>query len=368
METALFGGPPELGNILKLGNGQVGFMNTFAYPLFESVTDLLPAMSFTVKEITANRSIWSVKVEHERRRIALQSETPNTKGDLSPRSQSPVRKPGQALRDGVNDEHSHSPATPTRLNAELPATPRDPSPRSSAQGLTSTPERASPTSPGASPGTKPKPPPLLARQSSNTLPSSQPSLNHGGVNGSSSSETRSIPSTSNLGTSDFAHGIMRGKEESTASGGADIGPPTDLFIRARQDDRRMLRNCSPGPTSAPSSYALDTRATSGTRTQSSVANPFSPSTQATSFLTVDSDEKDSQMAESRPHSASVPAITNPDRPIPDSKNSLRTSMMGNGVSRENSEDSLGSRRKSRLRLAFWRKKTGSPEGRINEDR
>ncbi|KAL2367177.1 hypothetical protein RJ035_004857 [Blastomyces gilchristii] len=58
METALFGGPPELGNIPKLAKGQIDFMTIFALPLFDSMADLIPEMTFTTVEIRRNKSIW----------------------------------------------------------------------------------------------------------------------------------------------------------------------------------------------------------------------------------------------------------------------------------------------------------------------
>ncbi|PGH06880.1 hypothetical protein GX51_02125 [Blastomyces parvus] len=58
METALFGGPPELGNIPKLAKGQIDFMSIFALPLFDSMADLIPDLTFTTVEIRRNKSIW----------------------------------------------------------------------------------------------------------------------------------------------------------------------------------------------------------------------------------------------------------------------------------------------------------------------
>ncbi|OJD11743.1 hypothetical protein AJ78_07541 [Emergomyces pasteurianus Ep9510] len=58
METALFGGPPELGNIPKLAKGQVDFMKIFALPLFDGIADLIPEIAFTTVEIRRNKSIW----------------------------------------------------------------------------------------------------------------------------------------------------------------------------------------------------------------------------------------------------------------------------------------------------------------------
>ena len=70
MPSCLFGGPPVQDDTIKLGESQIGFMNIFARPLFEAVTDILPAMRFAVDEILTNKSIWQSKIEHEKQRRA----------------------------------------------------------------------------------------------------------------------------------------------------------------------------------------------------------------------------------------------------------------------------------------------------------
>ncbi len=94
--TTLFGGPPELGNLIKLGNSQNSFINIFAHPLFEAVTDVLPAMEFAVKEMKTNQSIWTSKIRKEEE--AQKSKGKQTsEGWLSPRSMSPNRSAGDQL-------------------------------------------------------------------------------------------------------------------------------------------------------------------------------------------------------------------------------------------------------------------------------
>jgi hypothetical protein len=66
--TQLFGGPPVRDNIIKMGESQIGFMNIYAHPLFESVTDILPAMQFSVDEILNNKAIWQQKIDQEKER------------------------------------------------------------------------------------------------------------------------------------------------------------------------------------------------------------------------------------------------------------------------------------------------------------
>jgi hypothetical protein len=68
MPSCLFGGPPVRDDIIKLGESQIGFMNIFACPLFEAVTDILPAMRFAVDEILANKAVWERKIDDARQR------------------------------------------------------------------------------------------------------------------------------------------------------------------------------------------------------------------------------------------------------------------------------------------------------------
>jgi hypothetical protein len=66
MPSCLFGGPPVREDIIKLGESQIGFMNIFARPLFEAVTDILPTMRFAVDEMLINKAVWERKIDEER--------------------------------------------------------------------------------------------------------------------------------------------------------------------------------------------------------------------------------------------------------------------------------------------------------------
>ncbi len=66
MPSVLFGGPPVRDSIIKMGESQIGFMNIFALPLFQAVTDVLPAMDFAVREMQCNMKIWNGKIEDEK--------------------------------------------------------------------------------------------------------------------------------------------------------------------------------------------------------------------------------------------------------------------------------------------------------------
>ena len=118
METTLFGGPPELGNVLKLANGQIGFMTIFAHPLFQNVADIIPAMGFAAEEILKNKAVWFSRAEQEKRRDMLKHDTGLGEGSISPRSQSPVA-PNRRSLHGQDQKQSdgYFPSSPLRSSA-----------------------------------------------------------------------------------------------------------------------------------------------------------------------------------------------------------------------------------------------------------
>ena len=114
METTLFGGPPELGNMLKLANGQIGFMTIFAHPLFANCADIIPAMRFAADEILTNKGVWFTRAEHEKKLQLLKKGTgPGDGGSISPRTQSPA---------GLGKERQ-LPTSPLRDRGESPGKP-----------------------------------------------------------------------------------------------------------------------------------------------------------------------------------------------------------------------------------------------------
>jgi len=99
--SCLFGGPPVREDLIKLGESQIGFMNIFARPLFEAVTDILPAMRFAVDEILTNKAVWEKKIDSERQR---QRKTPHfSLGLLTPSfTPDPGPSPRTVNPPGVN--------------------------------------------------------------------------------------------------------------------------------------------------------------------------------------------------------------------------------------------------------------------------
>lgn len=65
--TALFA--PPVRETIELGQSQIGFINIFAFPLFQGVADIMPAMGFCVDQLINNKRHWEEKVAAEQMRI-----------------------------------------------------------------------------------------------------------------------------------------------------------------------------------------------------------------------------------------------------------------------------------------------------------
>lgn len=108
--SCLFGGPPVRDDIIKLGESQIGFINIFARPLFEGVTDILPGMGFAVDEMLMNKLTWDKKIESTKQkkrnpRLHLGALSPGFAADPSPSpfSGPPLRQAGEVA--GPNQLH-----------------------------------------------------------------------------------------------------------------------------------------------------------------------------------------------------------------------------------------------------------------------
>lgn len=84
--TALFAAPVR--EIVELGKSQIGFMNLFAIPLFQGVTDVMPGMGFCVEELQRNKAAWEMKIAAEQARARQDSDDSMKDGMFSPRSMS----------------------------------------------------------------------------------------------------------------------------------------------------------------------------------------------------------------------------------------------------------------------------------------
>ena len=352
--TTLFGGPPELGNLIKLGNSQNSFMNIFARPLFESVTDILPGMVFAVREMKANQSIWTNKI-----RKAEQEEGSRgrqlSEGWRSPRSMSPNRpasnQPEASHPEGLPAGNSPPQGPGMALFAlpmESPEARRkssssathhltnihsfDGSRRSSSGqrfgNVSSTPDSAasfSRRSSGALSASNTQRPVITARRTSNASPSqlqlgpesrsqtnsSVTTAENRQPNGHASDDTLSQTQFCDVATS---NGDERRSSATSVGGGDHYGMGSK---GNGSDHMRSVQSSTSQASGKPYAHSGRHRSSSGahtTNTNISQSTPYSPTgTQATSVLTVDSDGNTSQSRMdscSSPESRGIPCTVN----------------------------------------------------------
>ncbi|KAL9110020.1 MAG: hypothetical protein Q9227_005359 [Pyrenula ochraceoflavens] len=354
METTLFGGPPEIGNILKLANGQIGFMTMFALPLFEAVADIMPSMNFAAEEISTNKSTWSAKVEQEKRRDYLRRETGMAEGLISPRTQSPaapLKRDKPPLAVGSEESSGYFPSP---LKNVSDATEKEDSkalanhdsgtvspggshqsslvsPAAVNSNITSSPERASQSSSSAYHGPD-------AHESSNiglksTSSHSQLYKSKDEIPGSASLARRH--SSENLRSS------LRGGKGDEA---------TDLTGSLAAD--AFPRRQEAGRSSVP--WVKSDKKIRGAKKTPKLSSMFTSS----SITPQDSPEKshgagdrDNSTSDQQSTSECLPSVLSLGSHSDTSKSSIRVDVR-NG-------NKTVPRRRSRLRLAFWRKRNGS---------
>ncbi|XHF98202.1 hypothetical protein AWENTII_001767 [Aspergillus wentii] len=322
METALFGGPPELGNIYKLATGQIGFMSIFALPLFEGVSDILPQLKFTAEQIRSNQAKWHFLADLEKRKQILQAEI-RSEDTVSPRSSSPPSESREVKerRSAPVGTPKPPPETPNDLQHATTETGDD----SDYFGSTHSPSQdsveqrainentispvVSPDTPGPSMDItgSPYPPGTPSRKSSTAVPdltmvslASRPDRNAPPIHPPQGDQQPTLdPNRARdpavLAAVIFANASMDEGEAQDPSRNRDHSldnaseRPSSSRHGPQGQHRQHANTGSSVRTSAPSTSQRN----SCTRTQSISAysnnmTPISPATNATSFLTVDS--------------------------------------------------------------------------------
>ncbi|KAJ5893324.1 hypothetical protein N7495_005015 [Penicillium taxi] len=410
METALFGGPPELGNVYKLATGQIGFMSIFALPLFEGVSDFLPQMQFTCDAIRRNLAQWQQYANDQLRRQALQVQTPDTV-TISPRSRSPIRPIVKSVPEGVapiregplttgSDASTPRPGAYQGSAIEPVTTVDTPGPQIEITGSSMVPDVSSCKSSNAVPD--------LSYFSIPTAPHRGGGLATHQYQTPFTDPNRSPNDPAVLATALYANSakgssVSRG---TTAQDQSNDSPPEKSFSYRQfpHGFQHHAHHSSSARTSAPS----NSNRNSCTRTQSistysNNMTPISPATNATSLLAVDSSDENRASNDSAALSDLGPEGTSArpstsyvrdsnggyyarrasgrgsglylGRPMSDdgrgySKNGLNGSLSADRSANNdnNKNDHLGDdsrnglgfrklgKRRSRLRLAFWKRR------------
>ena len=332
METALFGGPPELGNIYKLATGQIGFMSIFALPLFEGVCDLLPQLQFTADHMRRNQEQWQQHANIELRKQGLPVEE-RAESTISPRSQSPHGKaedeestPKASLKpsDSTQDLASPGPDTSTASpdgaynenNIEPVVSPDTPGPQIEITGT-------------------PLAPDVPSRKSSSAVPGAMPDLSYFSIPGGPQPGRGSVGTQYHTPMTDSVHSqgdpavlaaalyANSANANSANANSANAGIAGNSMTAAehesipesiperpsssRQGPSGLHRHHAHHSSSVRTSAPTGSNRNSCTRTQSISANsnnmtPISPATNATSFLAVDSGDEKRVSDDSAPQS------------------------------------------------------------------
>ncbi|MCJ1314428.1 3',5'-cyclic-nucleotide phosphodiesterase [Agyrium rufum] len=415
--TTLFGGPPELGNLMKLANSQIGFMNIFARPLFGAVADILPGMEFAVNEIKSNTKIWEAKVSQEKARLEenlLQAQTKD-EGTRSPRSGSPDRFQSRSLPELSHPEglpaSGSEPSVPDTMpmSSSMPLPDLEPRPASHESSTHKAHDRKASSNNSrrssgvVSLGSISPQRGLLGmerRRSSNTLPS-QLQLSFANHiqdketgEGTGSSEN-SVPSRSRkvsvetIPASNTNETSRKGSWSEPSLGGSPVTSTADRAVdetsfrshklphsRQQHFSRPLSYRHSAHPSSTrhstiSGSQDRNSKSTSGAFTMSSHAVPYSPTdTRATSFFTEGSEKASSIMLTDDEHdttytkNGSVASLQNSSAE-PEKRIRPKSYLEPPGVNGHVSQDSVASsapertvrKKTSRFRFVeFWKGK------------
>ncbi|ATZ52298.1 Bcpde2 [Botrytis cinerea B05.10] len=340
--TALYAAPVR--EVIELGKSQIGFMNMFAIPLFGGVTDVMPGMAFCVEELERNKAAWESRIALEQERMRQEDGflgLPDSmhSGMRSPRTMS-VAQPSQDESASQDVASRLGEPSNIRVQAMLNKGPfrqnsNDESPKGTRQGTIELPQSA-------------------------TLPdrrSSKPSYLQ------LSYATASAPGLLDHSSQDveiFANGDRQINgvlvQPSLSTDVVVVDPPTPReFISPNQ---RISETTTEGSNSG---SAGEWSAGAATNNKS----PFSPSTQATSFASEDSNNDRavtpthaSPLINSSSHSSAgydkSNHSTNDGSSLPEASSDLKVlAETGRNLKKKPSRFRMNG-------LHFWKRKNGNP--------
>jgi 3',5'-cyclic-nucleotide phosphodiesterase len=292
---------------IALGKSQISFMNMFAIPLFQGVTDVMPEMEFCVEELHRNKAGWELKIKEEQERSRQDSvDSGMMDGMFSPRTMS-VATPSDASHQKTGSATLASLGSDTDLR--IKALLNKKRPFAAPNGVLeesdepahhqSLPELSTRSIEASEDSTHPSPSEVIPDSSSRR--SSKPSQLQ------LSYATVSAPGLLDHPSQDSNTVILNGEHHTN---GVEVKPSlvTDAVIvppspkESRKthptSDKQRSSDTTEGSNSATGDWA--SQATSATTNKM----PFSPSTQGTSITSEDSMEKGTATADQTPTGAS----------------------------------------------------------------
>ncbi|ESZ93712.1 BcPDE2, cAMP phosphodiesterase [Sclerotinia borealis F-4128] len=340
--TALYA--PPVREIIELGKSQLGFMNMFAIPLFGGVTDVMPGMGFCVEELERNKAAWETRIALEQEKMRqddgfLGLPDGMQSGMRSPRAMS-IAHPVQDVPTSQDATSKSSEASNLRVQAMLNQRPfgtrqgsNDESPKGTKQG-----------SPELSPLTS-----LSDRRFSKP---SQLQLTH----------APGLLDSRGQGVETLANGDRQINgvhvQPSLSTDVVMVSPPTPKEPTAPHN-QRSSETTTDGSNSGSAGEWSTGAATTNNK------SPFSPSTQATSFASEDSNNGRavtptcaSPLVNSTSHSSAgydrSSHSTNDGSSVPDTGSDLKVlAETGRNLKKKPSRFRMNG-------LHFWKRKNGNP--------
>lgn len=105
---------PPVREMVEIGKGLLGFMNTIVIPLFQGVADVLPDTSASLEQLLLNKSLWEHKLSEQDRHRKFSDDSLLSDGALSPRSLS-IATPPMENEDGLPIEFAKIGTLSSRL-------------------------------------------------------------------------------------------------------------------------------------------------------------------------------------------------------------------------------------------------------------
>ncbi|KAK4988012.1 3',5'-cyclic-nucleotide phosphodiesterase [Elasticomyces elasticus] len=345
LPTCLFGGPPVRNDVIKMGESQIGFMNIFARPLFEGVTDILPAMNFSVAELSTNKSTWEKRIGVEKskrgplpkRSLGDSMPSPMTRSETSLATPRSPRGSDPLPPIPTNVSASRSPTTPTRNSLSMIESRRS---SDGAQSLNSglplylSESRRSSLGPSTSDCAAQRsstlhltqtPPSSTSRRSSKDVALAQlGSFRLGQLNNMPRVENQSFPDSRRGSTDASLTTILVTGQSNEPPRKKDSPSPTEATVSPKHQAPGSnlyngTRDAPPNPAAARNSLPSSrSHATSSATANTTV--PHSPSTEASSMADSTADSTSTPP----PHHPSIPSTENPfiNPNIPSSSDSM----------------------------------------------
>ncbi|KAK5133000.1 hypothetical protein LTR08_008287 [Meristemomyces frigidus] len=119
--TCLFGGPPDKEDTLAAAQSQKGFMSLFGYPLFSSMTEIMPSVSCAIAQLESNQQIWEQKIGHEqqRRELVENSASPTSSSEPEDEIGQVQARPGNSEPRTFLHHLPRAPTTPVKRQPTL---------------------------------------------------------------------------------------------------------------------------------------------------------------------------------------------------------------------------------------------------------